>query len=225
MRDARRGVPELPCIHPANFRVPTDWIEGAEPRWEEWKSTKARGRDGTPRVKCVSKPERIVDARYTPLDASSPLFQGVNPVRGLGLILYGLLRHNFDLPALWNGPGHAEVLGMLPRLLLGAMTCSSWTLGVLQGCLLPRVTENLFLRGQSQIGYADDDTHRDPPVFLTAGEVGAALRKCQEVLEQYQLSTLHHSARQLIPVSILQLTTPVWSRGFPDGDTEAGGES
>ncbi len=223
VKRARKSLPDLSYVHPANFRVPSEWIKGDEPTWESWQNERVRGRDGSRQVLYVKAADRIADARYTPLDAAtSALFQSVNPVRGLGLVLYGLLRRDFALPSMWNGPGHADVLRMLPPLLMGAMTCSSWTMGVLQGCLLPRVTENQLLRRKHSVGYSDDDTLQDPPMFLSAADVSAALVKCQSVLKQYQLSTLNHRARQLVPVSVRQLTTPEWSKVFSD-EVEPGG--
>jgi len=167
------------------------------------------------RIAFVPEAYRIQDNRYTPLNPDSQLFSEVNPVRGLGLLLYGLLRKSFDLPAIWNGPGHAEVLGMLPKLLLAEMTCSSWTLGVLLGCLQSRAVENLFLRRHRLEGYSfDDDTLRDPIQFINAGGVLRALITCQDHLKRHQLSTMNQSARQLTPVSIRQLAQPEWSKDF-----------
>jgi hypothetical protein len=214
IKGARRGPIQLPCVHPANFQLPIEWLKGGEPRWEQWSALvrKGRGKDG---VAMVPRVERIVDIRYTPLSRLSSLFTSVNPVRGLGLVLYGLLRKCFDLPALWNGPGHSDVLRMLPTLLLKEMTCSSWTLGVLQGCLQPRATENLFLKGLGRFDYyVDNDMLHDPVSFLGAAQVRDALEKCQSVLEENQLSTLDHKARQLTPISIRQLIQPDWAKAF-----------
>jgi hypothetical protein len=218
----RKGSPVLPQVHPANFRVPIDWVDNDEPTWESWKEKGVR-KNKLRRVQYVRTSVRITDARYTPLNApTSALFQSVNPVRGLGLVLYGLLRRDFALPSIWNGYGHADVLVMLPPLLMGAMTCSSWTMGVLQGCLLPRVTENQLLRGKWREVPLDDDTLHDPPMFFSAAEVNTALRKCQSVLEKYQLSTLDNRARQLIPVNIRQLASPDWSKVFSTEDLQKG---
>ena len=162
-----------------------------------------------------------LEPSHQPLRADSPLFVSVNPVRGMGLLLYGLLRRSFDLPAIWNGPGHADVLGLLPKLLLSDMTCSSWTLGILQGCLQPRATENLFLLTSSSVpGSFDDDTLRDPVALHSAAEAVSAIEKCQAVLEEYQLSTLDHRARQLTPVDVGQLTDPEWGRAFGNATSE-----
>jgi hypothetical protein len=217
---AKRVEGVLPCVHPANFRVPREWLQGSEVRWERWTSLVRRG-GAKQTVEMVPQTERLLDVRYTPLHSDSPLFSSVNPVRGLGLLLYGLLRRSFRLPALWNGPGHSDVLRMLPTLLLREMTCSSWTLGVLQGCLQARTTENLFFKGRpARFDYhVDDDMLQDPVAFFSPAQVRDALAKCQSVLEENQLSTLNHKARQLTPVSVRQLTEPDWSAEFPTAET------
>jgi hypothetical protein len=219
LQEAHRLKSRLPSVHPANFRVPKRWSMEKELTWGAWQSMIRP--DGRSRgVLLASSGDRILDNRYTPLDSSSPLFTSINPVRGLGLLLYGLLRRNFDMPAVWNGPGHARLLGMLPRLLLADMICSSWTLGVLQGCLYPRAIENLFLKTATAVSvHSDDDTLHDPLVLVNANEVVSAIAKCQAILEEYQLSTLEHKARQLTPVNIDQLTKPDWSMAFTDPHT------
>src|ERR1035441_10291393 len=40
------------------------------------------------------------------------MFDSINQVRGLGLLLYGLLRRSFEGPWVWNGPGQRDVLSM-----------------------------------------------------------------------------------------------------------------
>jgi hypothetical protein len=209
----------LVCVHPANLRVPQQWLPDAERSWLQWRELVI-----DQKIIFVSESEQIVDRRYTPLLESHPLFREIDPVRGLGLLLYGLLKRSFDLPAAWNGPGHATILAMLPRLLLADMTCSSWTLGVLLGCLNSRTTENLVLRRQNKLRFAlDDDTLRDPVLFLNASDVERALGICQDKLRMYQLSTIRERARQLTPIRVRQLTEPDWAKVFPPfqaGDDE-----
>jgi len=218
IKEAKRAKYRLPSLHPANFRIPKAWLEIPEPTWTEWRSTV----DKTG-IKYARVSDRIEDNRYTPLNTQSSLFPSANPVRGLGLLLFGLLRKTFDFPASWNGPGHAAVLEMLPKLLLHEITCSSWTLGVLSACLQTRAIENLYLDALPQIDdYYDIDTLRDPLKLKNAEDVRTALAICQKVLENNQLSTMSHKARQRTPVSILQLTQPQWSKDFENAATEEG---
>jgi hypothetical protein len=219
LRSASRSPAGRPCVHPANFRIPKEWLTSDEPTWDDW-SRLVRKMN----IAYLPKSDRIQDERYTPLGSQSLLFTEVNPVRGLGLLLYGLLRKSFDLPALWNGPGHADVLGMLPKLLLGQMACSSITLGLLAGCLEARVTETLFLKRRPLVGYDfQEDTLREPIAFITPQEVQNAVTVSQNVLEEHQLSTMNRRARQLTPVSIRQLTEPEWSKVFEPAEVGGGG--
>jgi hypothetical protein len=208
-------VPQkLPALHPSNFRIPRSWIDlkDEDLTWEKWKAlVQLKGRG----VDVVATEYRIYDQRYTPIKQGNLLFSEVNPVRGLGMLLYGLLTNCFEFPVLWNGPGHSDVLAMLPKLLLTRMTCSSWTLGILTGCLLPRSTENIFLKRTSYVGQVDDDTRWDPIAFISASQVGKAIEICQKELEKYQLLSFGRLARQLTPVSIRQLSRPEWAKEFP----------
>jgi hypothetical protein len=210
--DAKETNDQQARIHPANFRIPKEWLEGKDLTWEQWRMMVRRSEK---QVIFVPETDRIRDNRYTPLRFDSPLFLEINRVRGLGLLLYGLLRKSFDLPAMWNGPGHADVLAMLPKVLLAEVTCSSWTLGVLAGCLQSRATENIYLRRfpLSDYTFFSDMLH-DPLVLINPESVSKALKKCQDELQLQQLSTMNQSARQLTPVSIRQLTEPQWSKDF-----------
>lgn len=206
----------LPHLHPANFRLPQAWIKPKTLTWPEWKSLVAANVKKPNRL-LVPEANRLIDERYTPIyEKNSRLFFSMNPVRGLGLLLYGLLRKDFTLPAMWNGSGQSDLLTLLPKLLLNEMTCSSWTLGVLLSCLQPRAMENIV---QWQLSpdydlFTDDDTLNDPLKLLSASDVIIAVEKCQAILTENQLSTLNHRARQLTPMSIRQLTQPNWSRDF-----------
>lgn len=210
-----KGKPPPICLHPANFRVPREWLSTKAPTWAQWVSmTRSSGRSG--RVEIVPNDLRVEDSRYTPISGpENTLFESVNRVRGLGLLLYGLLRRDFELPCAWNGPGHRDVLSMLPRLLLQGMTCSSWTLGILESCLKSRAMENLFFRAKPVLAeQLDDDSLHDPIPLRSPEEVCNVIEKCQAILERNQLSTINHKARQLTPISIRQLSHPNWIRDF-----------
>ena len=216
------GSPPPLCLHPANFRVPLEWLETKLPTWDEWVNV-VRPNRSMALVAIVPDELRIADSRYTPISGpENTLFESINQVRGLGLLLYGLLRRSFELPCVWNGPGHRDVLSMLPRLLLQEMTCSSWTLGIMQACLQSRAMENLFFRAKPSLAVQlDDDSLHDPIPLRTPEEVRNVIKKCQAILEKNQLSTIHHRARQLTPISIRQLSRPNWVKDF--GDTTEGG--
>jgi hypothetical protein len=211
------GNPSPICLHPANFRVPREWLSARAPTWAAWVSLMQ-----AVQVEIVPEELQVADSRYTPISGpENTLFEEINHVRGLGLLLYGLLRRNFELPCVWNGPGHKDVLSMLPRLLLQGMTCSSWTLGIMQACLQSRAMENSFLRRKPSLAVQlDNDSLHDPIPLHTPQEVCNAINKCQSVLKEYRLSTIDHRARQLTPISIRQLSRPDWVKDFgvsPEG--------
>ena len=215
------GGPSPICLHPANFRVPREWVATKAPTWAGWVSL-MRPSSSSVQVEIVPEDLRVADSRYTPISGpENTLFESINQVRGLGLLLYGLLRCNFELPCVWNGPGHRDVLSLLPRLLLQGMTCSSWTLGIMQACLQSRAMENLFFRAKPTLAVMlDDDSLHDPIPLRTPEEVCNVIKKCQAILEMNQLSTINHRARQLTPISIRQLSRPNWVKDFfetPEG--------
>lgn len=203
------------CLHPANFRIPREWLETSVPTWSNWKLSMHTGNSQV-RVELVPTSYRLSDSRYTPVSSpESALFDSVNPVRGLGLLLYGLLRRDFEFPSIWNGFGHSDVLSLLPRLLITEMTCSSWTLGVLLACLQPRAMENVFFLNWPFLGKPPhDDSVHDPLRLQSSEEVRRVIEKCQQELERNQLSTINHRARQLMPISIRQLSQPEWAKDF-----------
>lgn len=205
------------CFHPANFRVPREWLELKSLTWGNWVNTLCGNQSAVQIVK-VPDELHVVDFRYAPVSSpENALFESVNPVRGLGLLLYGLLRHDFSLPSMWNGPGHADVLNLLPRHLLNIMTYSTLTLGVLQACLQSRSMENLFFRVKKHLGeFLDDDSLNDPIQFVTVEQVCRAIEKCKATLVDNQLSTINHRARQLTPISIRLLSKPNWTKTFGD---------
>jgi hypothetical protein len=217
------GGPSPLCLHPADFRVPREWLISKAPTWAEWVSL-IRPKGSSVQVEIVPEELRIADSRYTPISGpENTLFESINQVRGLGLLLYGLLRRNFELPCVWNGPGHRDVLSLLPRLLLQGMTCSSWTLGIMQACLQSRAMENLFFRAKPTLAVMlDDDSLNDPIPLRTPEEVCNVIIKCQAILERNQLSTINHRARQLTPISIRQLSRPNWVKDFEESP-EGGG--
>jgi hypothetical protein len=216
------GGPSPICLHPANFRVPREWLATKAPTWAKWVSL-MRPNNSAVQVDIVPAQLRVADSRYTPISGpENTLFEEINHVRGLGLLLYGLLRRSFELPCMWNGPGHRDVLSMLPRLLLQGMTCSSWTLGLMQACLQSRAMENLFFRRKPSLAaQLDDDSLHDPIPLHTPQEVCNAINKCQSILKRNQLSTIDHRARQLTPIRIRQLSRPNWVKDF--GESPEGG--
>lgn len=199
-------------VHPGNYQIPSDWFYADNVSWEEWKKITSESS-----IVVVPNKYKIIDYRYSPLSIDRST---INSVRGLGIILSCLLRRSFELPAIWNGSGQSDVLRLLPKLLLKRITCSSYTLGILQSCLDSRVAENTYRLPENQYRiFVDDDSENDPVSFIQLEHLMDAIKFSQLELERYQLSTLNHQARQLTPINIRLLTDPKWGEVFPEGES------
>jgi hypothetical protein len=127
----------------------------------------------------------------------------------MGQILWGLLRGSFELPAPWNIRGQERSLIEIVAWDLERLPISSFTLSILQNCLLPRNRETSLLVEFPSLfgnlaGQAADDTEFDFPI-LTPTQFLERIEKSQEVLEHSQMTVLEHEPRQLIPVRIHQI--------------------
>ena len=130
-------------------------------------------------------------------------------LRPIGQLLWGLLRRSFVLPAAWNIRGQERGLIEIVAWDLERLPISSFTLSILQSCLLPRNRETSLLDlfpslFGTQTHKADDDTEFDRPI-LSAGQLDGLLERAQAMLQLTQMTVLEHEPRQLIPVRLRQL--------------------
>ena len=195
-------------IHPANYKIHKNWLEKNNLSWDSWRMAIEKHP-----VTSIQYKYAIEDYRYSPMRFDTGR---VNSIRGIGIILSCLLKRSFELPSMWNGHGQSDVLRLLPKLLLKRLTCSSYTLGILQSCLNSRVIENTVRIGDKQfrLFHFDDDTDRDPVSFFQISDLIGAINRSQGLLSHYQLSTLNQKARQLTPVNLKLLTEPNWRDVF-----------
>ncbi|WP_269631219.1 RNA-directed DNA polymerase [Pelomonas sp. BJYL3] len=217
LKRASRKNPDIrvSCAHPLNFALPSHLIDTPAVSWQEWKQ-KMREPDGGV-LRQVPQRRQIYDRRYAPLVVSA-IGAAQNPIRGLGLCLFALLSRSFLLPAQWNGIGHESMLRHLPQLLRNEITYSSATLGILEACLQPRATENVFA-GLHPAWSADfdDDTMHDPVSLIDAADLARIISIAQNELEENQISTFNHQSRQVTPVNLMHLTDADWKRYFEMG--------
>lgn len=210
-RNSKLSVSDV-CAHPMNFALPAEVLDSPVKSWEDWQSRLRPSAFGV--VKIVPERVRLHDSRYAPLAKGSASFQQ-NQIRGLGLCLYGLLSRSFILPVQWNGYGHQDVLRYLAQLLRSKIAYSSATLGLLDACLQPRASENLFaIQTNAWTANSDDDTSGDPIQLIDAEGVAIAISRIQEDLVRNQLSTYNHRVRQLTPINLMHLTDTNWKQYF-----------
>jgi len=210
-----------PAFHPANFLVPVRWQEfGAQDSlsWEQWHDEMNRWSLEVAERKRVIRRERdrLRDTRFAPIWGSKTLTDiDWSPVHGLGMLLLGLLRRNFDWPTQWNPHGHLRAWRKIAAFEIARLRCSSLTTAILQACLMSRPRESLLLPrlslfADSAIVSIGEDTAIDPPRVRDAKELRDLLLASMEILERYQITVHGHRPRQLIPVNVQQKTQNQW---------------
>ena len=207
---------DLDQLHPSNVLVPRVWTVPQPPTdesvqkwtWESWKQFARRGA-----VKVVKN--KIDDYRRSPLEGGGPedverLWR--SRLRGVGLLLFGLCRHDFSLPAFWNVRGMERNVAGLVRSHLEEATVSSCTQTIIEAAVLPRSVETaLMVRNfwaffgiRSEVTI--NDTATDPPNIVDIQELVSQVQRAQSILEQNQISVMNYASRQLVPMNAVQLT-------------------
>lgn len=199
-------------LHPLNILLPHQWANEKENilTWEHWRE---RIREKHHILK-LRETGWIDDYRYMPvLNPEMMTGHEIRMIRGLGLLLLGLVSHSFYWPAIWNVRGHEWQYISLVRARMRNVPFSSWTHAILEACLLPRQLETAQLE-VSLLRKFDDDTALDPPKIVNLCQFQSCIRKARQVLEGYQMTLQHHIPRQLIPVKLEHFTHPDWRNDF-----------
>ncbi|GGD59320.1 hypothetical protein GRI62_00825 [Erythrobacter arachoides] len=203
-----RDADFLDILHPENVQIPPEWrflpddpANTVVPTWEGWR-----------------KHVRVHEVRVTDTGLGDYRYREILPakdrawprrLRPIGQLLWGILRGSFALPAAWNVRGQERGLVELVAWDLERLPISSFSLAILQSCLLPRNREtSLFdmfpsLFGK-RIGHADNDTEFDQPI-LSPEQLSKLIERAQAILQLTQITVLEHDPRQLIPVRLRQL--------------------
>ena len=191
-------------IHWANYDVPKQWLDASKTpqQWEKWRNIVENNL-----IKDLREKDKISDQRITPRFDGRETTDEMPAVRGLGIILTCLLSKDFDLPPSWNIPGCQRMWAKSISNKLESCLISSWTMAILEGCSSKRNYETALLsQVLHQIAPEDDDTTKDPIVITTLHELSDKIKMAQNTLVKYQLSVQDHMPRQLIPVSLLQIS-------------------
>lgn len=198
----------LDALHPENVQIPVEWRELTKEAstedtltWEGW-----RQQVRTHQVRVADS--GLADYRYREIVPADDR-EWPRRLRPIGQLLWGLLRRSFELPAAWNIRGQERGLMEIVAWDLERLPISSFTLSILQSCLLPRNRETSLLHlfpslFGTRAHKADDDTEFDRPI-LSAGQLDKLLERAQAMLQLTQMTVLEHQPRQLIPVRLRQL--------------------
>ena len=191
-------------IHPSNFSISNEVKRDSIPSWNEWKETKIN-------LTKVDSMLQIVDDRYTTKGLQSELTYSEDAeIHALGIILLQLLTHNTDFPWIWNSDDKSLVWENLVYNKIQESNTSSFTLLILQSCFSSKNREtfryaedfNLF----SKENNGAEDTIKDPPMINDLNTLERFVVKAQNIIERYQLSMENNVPRQLIPISLEQLS-------------------
>lgn len=198
----------LDRLHPENIRLPASWRDiSADYRvndritWEGWRQVASRD-------PVIISENPIADFRYSDTLAE-PERRWERRLRPLGQLLWGILRLDFDLPRAWNIRGQERSFVGIITKDLERLPISSFTLTILQSCLLPRSIETLFLPkypslfGNAKMQAATDIEFEMP--IRGPDDLERALVRAQSQLQRNQMTVLEHEPRQLIPVELQQV--------------------
>lgn len=195
----------LDLIHPENVFVDSSWkyppadaVMNQQLTWERWQSVA--------RAKPVQlHPHGLEDYRYREnLDENDRKW--ARRLRPVGQLLWGTLRHDFSLPSAWNIRGQERSLVGLVARDLERLPISSFTLEILQACLLPRSLESALLLDFPALfgnlfGGAAYDVEFDRPIKSLPVLIDV-IKRAQLVLIRSQMTVLEYEPRQLIPVRL-----------------------
>jgi hypothetical protein len=200
--------PDIDCldlIHPENVFVdaswkapPTEALTNERLTWEGWRSVS--------RAKLVHlHPAGLEDYRYRE-NLEDNDRKWARRLRPIGQLLWGTLRHDFSLPSAWNVRGQERSLVELVAWDLERLPISSFTLKILQACLLPRSLESALLLDFPSLfgnlsGGAADDVEFDRPIKSPTVLI-EVIERAQLVLTRSQMTVLEYEPRQLIPVRL-----------------------
>jgi hypothetical protein len=193
-------------LHPANFFIPRDLIQDGSLdilSWGDWKG-KISGR-----LEVQTPDFQISDERYTTkaLRRSSDGGNETANVYALGLILLQLITHNTDFPWVWNSTDKSLIWEGLIYTKIQNTALSSYTLLILQSCFSSKNRESFYNAEMfKSFDNIKGDTASDPPEINDTYTLRRYIAVSQKIIEKYQLSMEDNIPRQLIPISLLQLS-------------------
>ena len=221
-QDIFSGPDTLNHIHPANVWIPRSWQDEFEstPSWEEWRN---HARDH-PAYLRASEAD-IEDYRFAaPVEGASS-DNWSRQLVGLGRLLLGLLKSDFDGPRIWNLRGNERAVPFARRATYEEVAISSLTLRILEGALSARSAENWQFRflhslfGEDQ-PLSPNDMKFDAPPLFDPEMVIERIREAQCVLEENQIAVSRNQPRQLIPFRLADFAVGATPERQGEADAE-----
>jgi len=194
-------------IHPANFSIPSAWSNSED--WITWNCWEKLIKET--QISIVHLSQRIGDQRITPEWERD--MNHLPQIRGMGMLLLGLLRKSFEWPNIWNPEGLQKAYNNITAKLIKEITCSSRTCGILEACLLWRSKENFNFQMRlfnQDINKIDEDTLNILPKIYNSEIFKKCLQESRNVLKKHQMSVHENMPRQLIPIRLEAVKEEKW---------------
>jgi len=187
-------------IHPANIYVLKKDFEYPPKTWHEFKKLFKQTKIS------LRKPEdQIYDERYMAdkLLVESSWDNDLVLVNALGVLLAQILCNNFKFPWVWNQCDRSIIWSNQLIKQLSNNSISSYSKLIIQSCLNIRNKETIIL---TQRGVKTIDDSFDAPLIYKLEHLQANIKQVISILELNQISVESNMPRQLIPISLMQLS-------------------
>lgn len=172
--------------------------------WEYWKTNCAG-------IVSAKSKWQIYNPEFTPIIFEEEIEQ--SKIHAFGIILLQLITHNIDLPWIWNSTEKSIIWEHLIYKKIQNSSVSSYTLLILQACFSSKNREKFynqrrisdFIALKNKFPPISDVTH-DIPEINDVLTLVKYVSIAQEKIEKYQLTMEDNIPRQLIPISLIQLS-------------------
>lgn len=189
-------------IHPANFIIDKKILDPKKDNissWHEWEN-EIRNKIS------IDLDHQIDDERYTTkgLLNSQQKVGEASKIHALGVILLQLIMRKTALPWIWNSTDKSLLWESLCYRKIQESSVSSYTLLILQGCFSSENREWFSLAREKPDRKRDNS--KEIPSIYDVNTLKKYIIIAQKNIKRYQLSMENNAPRQLIPISLEQLS-------------------
>lgn len=190
---------EVTYIHPANFYLPDDLFETFP---NTWFNLENRMID----LNIIIRPknERIKDERYD-VSSSDMVFgnEELSSLYGLSILMIQLFCRKTTFPWIWNLADRNLIWTKAVTKKLTFNAISSISQYIIQASLSSRNRETMLLK---RLGINVTDDNFDPVTIFSLEGLEKEITDALSILKKNQISVENNSPRQLIPISLVQLS-------------------
>ncbi len=200
-------------IHPRNFKISKNLLGDDIIPWDKLKTQLSVDKS---KVSFIEEEYRLKDMRFVTPSNTEYLYSNImeSIITSLGSMLVCLLSKSLDLPSKINPIGHHFIWLEAMNLMLRKVAVSSYTRDLISGCFSKRnfETKRLINNNVFNDQFAENDFKKDPPKFVNLIDFIKYIKLSQEHLENLQISVSGNQPRQLIPISLIQMTASEYQK-------------